>query len=191
MKRYNQNNHQPFILRIYKYVIFLIIFIIIINYIYSNTSLFYRRTIILPFSFHLNKSSLYLVEGDEYRLYTFGNTDRVEFSSTNFNVAGVNFTGRVKAYNPGKAYIIARSGNKQMRCKVHVININKSKIKLSVGKTYRLRVRGSLSLVSWSSSNTSIATVNMFGKVTAQRRGTAIITAKVKGKVLRAEVIVK
>jgi uncharacterized protein YjdB len=131
------------------------------------------------------------VDGEEYRLYTFGNTDRVEFSSTNFNVAGVNFTGRVKAYRPGKAYIIARSGSKQMRCLVHVIDINKKKLKLSVGKTYRLRVRGTVSFVSWSSSDKSIATVNMFGKVTAHGRGTAIITAKVKGKVLRAEVIVK
>lgn len=191
MKRHRRKDKSPLIYRIYKFVIVLVTLLLIINYIYSNTSLFYRRRIFLPFSFQLNKSRLYLLAGEEYRLFSFGNKERVEYTSTNFNVAGVNFTGMVKAYRPGKTYIIAKSGDKQFRCLVRVIDINKKKIKLSSGRSYRLKVRGIRTFVKWESSNESVAAVNAFGRVYAKARGTAIIYAKVKGKVLKTLVTVK
>lgn len=190
MKRHGKKNRQPLIFRIYKLIIIIIIVLLGINYIYSNTSLFYNRRIILPFSFHLNKSKLYLLVGEEYRLFDFGSKDRVEFASTNFNVAEVNFVGIVKAYRPGKTYIIAKSGDKQFRCLVHVIDINKKKLNLSVGKSYRLKVRGIIAPVSYKSSDKRVATVNIFGRVKAKGKGIATIYARVKGKVLKTEVIV-
>lgn len=185
------NRKQPLIFKIYKIIICIIVFLLIVNYINSNTSLFYLRRIIMPFSFQLNQNKLYLIEGEESRLYAFNNTNRVEFKSTNFNVAGVNFVGKIKAYKHGKTYIIAKSGNKQYRCLVHVMALNKKKVSITAGKSYRLKVKGINTFVKWSSSNEHIASVNMFGKVTAHEKGTAIITAEVKGRVLRAEVIVK
>lgn len=190
MKRHSKKNRQPLIFRIYKYIAIIIIALLVINYIYSNTSLFYNRRIILPFSFHLSKSKLYLLVGEEYRLFAFGDKERVEFASTNFNIAEVNFAGIVKAYRPGKTYIIAKSGDKQFRCLVHVIDINKKKLTLSVGKSYRLRVRGIIAPGSYKSSDKRVAAVNMFGRVKAKGKGRATIYAKVKGKVLRTEIVV-
>jgi len=190
-KRLCKKEKKPLIFRIYKSVIIIITVLLIINYIYSNTSLFYNKRLILPFSFQLTKSRLYLLVGEEYRLFAIGNKEKVEFISTNFNVADVNFVGIVKAYRPGKTYIIAKSGGKQFRCLVQVIDINKKQLTLKVGRSYRLKIRGINSFVSYKSSNEEVATVSIFGRVKARGKGTAIIYAKVKGKVLMTQVTVK
>lgn len=54
---------------------------------------------------------------------------------------------------------------------------------LTKGKTYTLKttVTGTNKAVSWSSSNSSVASVDKNGKVTAKTKGTATITAKVDG----------
>lgn len=172
-------------------MIILIIILLLFNYLYSDTSLLYQKRIILPFSFQLNKTKLYMTVGEEHRLFTFGKKDRIEFASTNFNVADVNFIGIVKAYRPGKTYIIAKSGDKQARCLVRVFDINKDKISLKVGRSYKLRVHGAFVGVRWKSSDKKVATVDIFGRVRAKSRGKAIIYANIKGKVLKTEVYVK
>lgn len=191
MKRSCKRKKQPVLFRIYKLAIIVIAVLLAYNYIYSNTSLFYQRRLFLPGSFQLSKSRLYLLPGEEIRLFTFGSKERVEFASTNFNVAEVNFVGIVKAYKPGKTYIIAKSGDRQARCLVRVIDINKKKLTLKAGKSYRLKLRGIFSFASFKSSNENVASVSIFGRVKAKRRGNAIIYTKVKGKVLRTEITVK
>lgn len=123
-----------------------------------------------------------MIKGEEAHIYVFDINKRVTFSTTNFRVAGVNFNGRVFGYQTGKAFIIAKVDKKELRCRVHVIDINKDKLELSVGKTYQLRVLGTNSFISWSSKNKEVASINIFGKVTAKSKGTAIIYGKVKGK---------
>lgn len=60
--------------------------------------------------------------------------------------------------------------------------ISKKSIGLIVGEKYTLKVSGvSKSKVTWKSSKTSVATVTKNGKVTAKKRGTAKISAKIKG----------
>ena len=60
--------------------------------------------------------------------------------------------------------------------------ISKKSIGLVVGEKYTLKVSGvSKSKVTWKSSKTSVATVTKNGKVTAKKRGTAKISAKIKG----------
>lgn len=162
--------------------------LIIINSILRNTSIFYRKEITLPFSLHLNKQDLVMVKGEEFRLFVYGINKRVSYSSTNFRVAGVNFNGRVFAYQTGKTYIIARVDGKKLKCRVRVIDLNKSRLQLKTGSTYQLKVKGISSISTWSSSNPSVATVNPFGKITAKKKGRATITVKVKGKVLKCVV---
>ena len=58
------------------------------------------------------------------------------------------------------------------------IKLNKTKISLQRGKTYTLKVKGTKKKVKWSSNKKTIATVTRKGKVTAQKPGTAVITAK-------------
>ena len=63
------------------------------------------------------------------------------------------------------------------------VKLDKTNLTLTKGKTYTLKttVTGTNKAVSWSSSNSSVASVDKNGKVTAKTKGTATITAKVDG----------
>ena len=71
------------------------------------------------------------------------------------------------------------------------IKLNKTKKYLVKGQTYKLKVSGTSKKVKWSSSKKSVATVSSSGKVTAKKKGTATITAKVSGKSLKCKVTVE
>lgn len=71
------------------------------------------------------------------------------------------------------------------------IKISDTKIVVKVGKCHKLKITGTYKKAKWSSSNTSVATVNQNGKVAAKKKGKAIITAKVVKKKLKCTVIVK
>ncbi len=177
--------------KIYKGIIFLIIFILLACFLYINSGLFYRKKIILPFSVHLNKQEIYLIKGEEYRLFVYGINKWVSYTSTNFRVAGVDFHGRVFAYRTGKAYIIAKVDGKKLKCRVKVIDLNKKKLNLDLGESYKLRIKGPATFARYKSNNPEVATVNVFGKVKAKKSGRATITVKVKGKTLKCVVTVK
>jgi uncharacterized protein YjdB len=63
------------------------------------------------------------------------------------------------------------------------VKLDRTSLTLTKGKTYTLKttVTGTNKTVSWSSSNSSVASVDKNGKVTAKTKGTATITAKVDG----------
>lgn len=168
-----------------------LIILLIGVYLYINSGLFYRKKIILPFSLHLNKQELYLIKGEEYRLFVYGINKWVSYKSTNIRVAGVDFHGRVFAYGTGKAYIIAKVDDKELKCRVKVIDLNKKKLNLKVGNFYTLRIQGPATFARYKSSNQEVASVNLFGKIKAKKPGKATITVNVKGKVLRCLVTVK
>ena len=69
--------------------------------------------------------------------------------------------------------------------------LNKTQLNLYIGSSQMLAVRNTKAKVRWSSSNSSVASVNSRGKVIAKRAGTSIITASVSGKKLRCRVAVK
>lgn len=71
------------------------------------------------------------------------------------------------------------------------VKLNKSALSLNVGQSSTLKVSGTKSKVTWSSSNKSIATVSSKGKVTAKQAGSATIKAKVGKKTLKCKVTVK
>ena len=182
---------KTFLVTVYKFSIVVIAGIIILHHLILNSSLFYRETIYLPFSLHLNQHDLYLQKGEEFRLVVYAVNKRVSFSSTNFRIAGVNFNGRVFAYRTGKTFILAKVDGKVLKCRVHVIDINKKKLRLRVGETYRLKIKGTFAYSSWKSNQSDIVQVNMFGKVKAVKRGEATITGKVKGKKLTCTIVVE
>ena len=68
--------------------------------------------------------------------------------------------------------------------------LNKTRITLTVGKTYKLKVKNNKKKVTWKSSNKKVATVTSSGKVNAKKAGKAKITAKVKKKKMVCTVIV-
>ncbi len=86
---------------------------------------------------------------------------------------------------------VSAATSKQKKTKK--VKLNKTKLTLKVGKTYKLKVKNIKAKVKvkWSSSKKKIATVNKKGKVTAKKKGTAKITAKVKKKRYVCKVTVK
>lgn len=73
------------------------------------------------------------------------------------------------------------------------VKLNKSKATVYVSNTIQLKatVKGTRSKVKWTSSNSKVASVNSSGIVTAKKKGTATIRAKVNGKTAKCKVTVK
>lgn len=188
---HHSRRKQPLVFQVYKIVIIGISFLLIIIFLFQHSSLYYRTNLVPPFAPHINKQELYLIKGEEFRLYVFGFKKHVSYTTTNFRVAGVNFNGRVFAHRTGKAFIIARVDGKEFKCRVYVIDLNQKKLELKVGKSYRLKVYGTNAYTKWESSDKKVATVNAFGKIKAKSKGKTVIYAKVKGKKLKCTVWVK
>ena len=71
------------------------------------------------------------------------------------------------------------------------VKLNKTKLTLRVGKTYKLKLKNNKKKIKWSSSKKKVATVSKTGKVKAKKAGTARITAKVGKKKYVCKVTVK
>lgn len=171
-------------------VIFLII--IVISYlVYKQTRFYYNTPLFIPFSVRLNTSNLVLVVGESYSLKVQSVNKRVSYSSTDFKVADVLFTGKVIANRVGMAVINVEVGDSTVKCKVTVIDINKSGVTVGVGRQEKLSIRGTGAKVTWSSRNSTVATVDGDGTVTGQVKGTTTVIGKVKGKTLKCVVTVE
>lgn len=176
-----------------KIVVIAISILLIVNFLYQRSSLYFLDMPELPFSLHLNEENIILEKGETFRLSVFGINKRVHYSSKDFKVAYVNLNGKVFAKKPGVTFITAKVGKKTLRCKVRVIAINKKSLTLEVGERYQFHIEGDgiISSISWKSSNSSIAYVNDYGYVTAKRKGTTVITAKIYGKKLSCKLKVE
>ena len=152
----------------------------------------------------LNKTSLKLKVGDTATLTINNRGNRsVTWSSNYPNVASVN-GGKVTAKGAGNCTITARlSDGTTLTCKVNVTrksqpqkkpSLNKTKYTMYVGKTFRMYVNnlGNLSVTSWESNNTNIATIDRYGVITAVKAGKCIITARLSnGTILQCNLTVK
>lgn len=58
------------------------------------------------------------------------------------------------------------------------VKLNKTKLVLQVGKSYKLKLKNNKKKVKWSSSKKTVATVSKKGNVKAKKAGTAKVTAK-------------
>ncbi len=186
--------HRGWFSTLIKGIIIFIIILITISFILDNSSVYFRtKSLTKPrnYFFRLSSTDLYLIQGEEYHLKLHAINKRVSFSSTNFRVAGVGLHGRIFAYQPGQAFILAKVGKKVMKCRVHVLDINRRKITLRIGRSKHLYIRGSNAYVQWKSSNPRVASVSIFGRVKAKKKGRTIIYAKVKGKTLTCVVRVR
>ena len=149
-------------------------------------------------SVSLNKSEMTLTEGESETLAATITPENAEnksitWSSNNEAVATVDVNGNVTAKSAGTAVITATSTNgKSAGCTVTVekkqipvteVRLSESTVGIVEGSTYKLTATvlpentTDSKNVSWSSSNSEVATVDANGTVTAKRAGTAVITA--------------
>ena len=134
----------------------------------------------------LSSNSILRAKGTTYTLKLKGTKKKAKWYSSNKKVATVDRYGKVTIKNKGTAIITAKIGSKKYKCTIKAVNpkINKTGKTILKGKTYDLKIFGTSSKVTWSSDNKRVATVSKKGAVTAVKKGTAIITAKVNGKKL-------
>lgn len=131
-------------------------------------------------------------------------SEDVYWSSSNPEVADVErFEGLVTGKSAGVAAITARVDDQSSICivivKNHTIKLDKSSASLYAagsGSTSTLRAYIDGKLVSgrqatWTSSNSSVATVSASGIVTGKNAGTTVITAEANGKTAKCTVTVK
>ena len=152
-------------------------------------------------SVSIDKNSISLEEGQTTSLVatiTPSDADEktVTWTSSNSSIATVGGAGVVKAICEGQAVIMATVGGKSATCTVTVskkvvpvtsVSLSESSISLNKGESTTLIAtispsNATIQTVTWSSSNTNVASVNQSGEVTATGGGDAIITASVDGK---------
>lgn len=141
----------------------------------------------------INKKTARVLKGKKITLKVTGTKKKVTWSSNKKSIATVNSKGVVTGKKKGTATITAKVGGKKYTCKVTVEtpSLNKTNVSITKGKTYQLKLQGTSQKVTWSTSNKSIATVTSSGKVTAKKKGTVYIKAKVQGKTYSCKVTVK
>ncbi|MBR0518214.1 Ig-like domain-containing protein, partial [bacterium] len=117
-------------------------------------------------------------------------TDKVNFTSTDENVATVDENGNINIIGEGETQIIIHldGANDQIvtiKVTLPELEINKSEINLQVGQTEQLTVKlkgeDKTQNAVYQSSDPNIATVDENGNITAVGEGTAIIKVSVEG----------
>jgi uncharacterized protein YjdB len=170
-------------------IIFYIALIALIWYlIIPRTGIFYRKFFYRPYYGQLNKIDVTLVKGETDRIYVLGLNKRVSYSSTDISVADVTIFGGVTGYRAGTTIIKVKVNKKVLRCRVRVVDINKKNLKLTIGNTYKLKIKGAIFGIKWSSSNDNIVKVTKKGKIIGVSEGNATISGKIGGKILKCEV---
>ena len=124
------------------------------------------------------KKTMYL--GETFQLELSEAKGTVKWSTSSKKKATV-ANGLVTALKTGKVTIKAKdsSSGKTYKCKITIKKnaISNKKLSLKAGESYGLTLKGNTS-AEWKSSNEKVARVNN-GTVTALKKGTATITAKV------------
>lgn len=128
--------------------------------------------------------------------------DKVSYKSSNKKTVTVTSRGKITAKASGKAVITIKSGKKSIRVTVTVPKVQPTRItgvpaekSLKKGKTYTLKPRlypkGAEAKITYSSSSKKVATVSSKGKITARKKGTAIITVKAGKAKIMCKITVK
>ncbi len=143
----------------------------------------------------LDVKELEISKGDYYFLQAtvlpLNSTDKnIQWTSSNPSIATVNSSGKVVALKVGTTVITARSSKGSMsQCTVYVkqpvtlVKMNVTTKEITVGNSFKLSPTvypsdASTKTLAWTSSDTSVATVDKNGKIKALKGGKTIVSAK-------------
>lgn len=151
--------------------------------------------------------TLSLTTGKKYTLkpvVTPSNSqEKITYKSSNTKIATVSSTGVITAKKIGKVTITVQSGKQKATVTLTVkkapalkaIKNVPTKKTITKGKTYTLKPQlypsGAIAKITYTTSNKSIATVDSKGKITAKKKGTAVITVKAGKFTAKCKVTVK
>ena len=153
----------------------------------------------------LNYSDKSLTLHDKYQLKATvnpsGASQSVTWRTGNSKVATVDKNGNVTAVGTGSTYVYAKTwNNKEAKCLIKVsvpatsITLNAKQIPVSVGSWYQFKAitnpTEAGNTLTWRVDNSSIATVDQNGKVSAKAEGSTYVYAKTSNG-LEAKALVK
>ncbi len=156
-------------------------------------------TVTVPIeSITLNKTELSLTKGQSETLIATiipndATENNVKWETLSSLVATVDSNGKVTAMGGGKTTITAKAGGKVASCIVTVtapvesITLNYTNISLNEGESLTLEATvmpkdATVKTVTWSSSDSGIATVDQSGRILAIKQGSATILAQAGDK---------
>ncbi len=118
-------------------------------------------------------------------------TEKLIWTSSDENVVTVDQNGKLTARNPGRATITVKNDSDTLTksftvfvpVQVTGVSLDQDTKKIYLNETFELKViivpsNADNKTVSWTSSDTAVATVDENGRVTGKKAGTATITAK-------------
>ena len=160
-------------------------------------------------SISLDPATVSLIEGQSTQLIATvlpenATNQTVTWSSSNTSVASVSQEGLVSAISPGSASITASAGDITATCLVTIsaavipvtsVSLDYTDLSLEEGQTATLVATvlpedATDKSVTWTSSNSSVASVSQAGLVTAAASGSSTITAKAGDKTATCQVTV-
>lgn len=146
---------------------------------------------------YVNSRDISLENGEEFQLEVSTTGKQVPvFSSNKKSVAVVDSNGLITACKPGEAVITVKADKTTQNCRVKVKKptIKLSRLQVNLFRCQQVQLGAEVSsgrMPVWKSNRSSVATVNDNGLVTAQKHGTALISAKVDGVSKTCEVVVQ
>ena len=141
-------------------------------------------------------------KGLQYTLKASGGSGEYTWSSADSSVATVSEGGTVTGVGNGNTEVTVTDGFTTATCIVRIkgitsstatpttptttaLSLNREDMTMPAGTTFRLKVSGTSSAVTWSMADTSIATIDSDGTVHFLKKGTTTATATVDGQTLQ------
>lgn len=140
----------------------------------------------------ISNTSIILTKGESKKIKLLWSEDStIKWFTSNKKVATVK-NGKITAKEKGKATITAKVEDRNYKCKVTVEEpyISKKNITISVGESFKLKMKGTNQYCEWSSSKKNVAMIS-YGEVTGKKKGTAYIIAKIGKKKYKCKVKVE
>lgn len=142
----------------------------------------------------IDQTSITIPSGETARITATGGSGEIVWTSSNDEIATVS-GGSVTGVAGGTVTITATTGDETVTCTVTVtgdpwvspvqLTLNREDFTLSEKyPSFQMKVNGTDSPVTWSSSNVNVATVDSNGVVKRVGKGNATITAQVDGQKL-------